>query len=358
MPRRIDELTQEQRARFAEWRDKWIAVGLSTEPANRLKFEAAVEECYRATKLEPPKRIVWVPSPIVGAIAFPIAAYLLALRERLATAKRDQRAVRGAVRGALQTQIRRAISSAIQNLWYYYIGGQFWVGGWYWGSPAFVTFFLDVCGLELAPEMERAARAYEETSKSACWWWPHRDFVMVCERPTALERNDRGQLNSRDGAAILWPDGWGVYSVNGVRVPRDVIEEPASITVKRIDEEGNAEIRRVMIEKYGLQRYLDDSRAEVLHEDVDRLGHPRKLVRKERPGDEPIVACLVKNSTEEPDGSRKIYLLRCHPELRPLLGPDGEGNPQYGDPQRPTCHNAVASTFGLRGEEYAPEVET
>jgi hypothetical protein len=253
----------------------------------------------------------------------------------------------------LQKQIRAAIGNALSQAWWHYIGGQFWVGGWYWGSPAFVSFFLDVCGLELSADMTARARAYQATAESACWWWPHKDFVMVCERPRAISRNQRGQLHSVDGAAVLWPDGWGVYSVNGVRVPGDIIERPETITVKRIDAESNAEIRRVMIEKYGLEKYLADSKAEVLHEDVDALGFPRRLVRKERLGDESIVAVLVKNSTLEPDGSRKDYLLRVHPELRPLLEDGG-----FGKPQPMTCQAAVASTFGLYADEYAPGSET
>jgi hypothetical protein len=55
----------------------------------------------------------------------------------------------------------------------------------------------------------------------------------------------------------------------------------------------------------------------------------------------------VTNSTAEPDGSYKDYVLRVHHELRPLL----EGN-ILGDPQALTALNAIASTFGLRGDEY------
>jgi hypothetical protein len=61
----------------------------------------------------------------------------------------------------------------------------------------------------------------------------------------------------------------------------------------------------------------------------------------------------VVNSTPEPDGSFKDYFLRVHPELRPLLS-----NNRMGEPQALTAHNAVASTFGKRGGEYAPCVET
>lgn len=59
-----------------------------------------------------------------------------------------------------------------------------------------------------------------------------------------------------------------------------------------------------------------------------------------------------KNSTLEPDGSRKDYVLAVHPQLRPLFASG------FGQSQKFTCHNAVASTFGLRGEEYHPEMET
>ena len=41
------------------------------------------------------------------------------------------------------------------------------------------------------------------------------------------------------------------------------------------------------------------------------------------------------------------------PELRPLYADRSSGSPQQS-----IARNAVASTFGLSGEEYAPEVET
>jgi hypothetical protein len=52
-------------------------------------------------------------------------------------------------------------------------------------------------------------------------------------------------------------------------------------------------------------------------------------------------------------GTRRVYHVPVHPELRPLL-PDGE----LGAPQKPTALNAVASTYGLTGKEYVLEVET
>ena len=61
----------------------------------------------------------------------------------------------------------------------------------------------------------------------------------------------------------------------------------------------------------------------------------------------------VINSTREASGEFKKYWLRVNPELRPMLA-----NGQMGEPQALTARNAVASSFGMRGEEYAPVIES
>lgn len=146
---------------------------------------------------------------------------------------------------------------------------------------------------------------------------------------------------------ILFEDGFGVWSVHGVRLPKWIIEEPAGITTQAIESERNAEIRRVMIDKYGQAKYLVDSSAVEIHRDDFGI-----LYRKEIQDDEPLLMVKVVNSTPEPDGSFKDYFIRVQPELRPMLAD------KLGEPQEMTAHNAVASTFGKRGEEYAPCLET
>lgn len=383
--KRIEKLTPGQEAQMRPWAEKWIKIGLSTAETtdeDREKFKTAVGRCYEAAGLEAPKRIVWVKSPIVLALAAPVASMLIALNGKLAPAKGRKKldlrgavdgAVRGAVDGAvhgavggavgdavhgerdtIRQQIRQAVAESIRRAWPYIFGGQFWVGSWgWWGSPSFVSFFREVCGLTLSEEMNARAQAYAETAMRACWWWPHKDFVMVCERPSVIARDERGRLHSLTGPACGFGDGWGVYAVHGVRVPANVIEHPELLTVARIDGEQNAEVRRVMIERYGIGTYLADAGAQKLDEDKDSLGLPRRLWRKPLSGDEDIVVVEVQNSTPETDGTRRTYFLRVQPELRPLLD-----NDRLGEPQKATCHNAVASTFGMRGEEYRPEVET
>jgi hypothetical protein len=472
MVKRIDALTAEQTARMPEWRDRWIAIGLSTERADRARFERAIPACYAAANLPPPQRVVWVSSPFVMALAAPMAGHLLgkgaslrgavhyavrgavdiavgdavggavrgavdgavrgavdgaaahgavhgAVRDAVSAvgdavdgavhgavgdavgasvrgavdiavahgAVRDavRDAVSGAVHGAVYEAVRDAVRDAvgdavhnavhgavgavrdavgdgdgavrdavdeIRKNWFKYLGGQFWVGGWYWGSPAYVSFFREVCGLDLGDDMAFRAQAYEDTATSAGWWWPHTDFVMAVERPTHIDRDAQGRLHSETRAAIAWPDGWGVYSWHGVRVPAWMIEHPEQITAEQIDQEPNAEIRRVMIARFGLDRYA--ASGEHLDADEDQFGRPRRLVRRRfNDGSPDLVMVLVKNSTPEPDGSIKDYALCVHPEIRPMYT-DGKLGPK----QKATCRNAVASLAGKRGDDYAPQVET
>jgi hypothetical protein len=171
-------------------------------------------------------------------------------------------AVGGAVDDAVDDAIRRGVLNTINASWYRIVGGQFWVGWrWWWGSPSFGSFFRDVCKLELPGDMWDRARAHEATAESACWWWPHRRFVMACERPLEIHRElvDPGyarglgshRLHRDDGPAVVWPDGWGVWSVHGVRVPRQVVEAPGTLSVEQIRDEGNVEVRRVMLDRFG-----------------------------------------------------------------------------------------------------------
>src|SRR5262249_44258533 len=113
---------------------------------------------------------------------------------------------------------------------------------------------------------------------------------------------------------------------------------------------------RIMIERYrtgeetcGIAAYLRDAGGVRLDQD-EEFG---TLWRRTVPGQEPFLAVEVTNHTAEPDGSYKHHFLRVDPDLRPILS---DGHP--GATQRLTARNAVASSFGLRGAEYQPEIET
>jgi hypothetical protein len=127
--------------------------------------------------------------------------------------------------------------------------------------------------------------------------------------------------------------------VHGVRVPARVIEAPETITVADIDAENNAEVRRVMLERFGEARDIEESGGKCIDQSFDTKGNVRQLWRKDIPGDEPIVMYRCINSSVEPDGTRKIYRLRVPPTIR-------------------TAREAFDWTFNLQGQNYDLVLET
>ncbi|MFL6073869.1 MAG: DUF6745 domain-containing protein [Mycobacteriales bacterium] len=71
------ELTDAQRAAMPSHAQRWIEVGWRTGEADWAAFTDAAGRCYRHTRTRWPDRVVRVPSPIVGALAAPLAAYQL-----------------------------------------------------------------------------------------------------------------------------------------------------------------------------------------------------------------------------------------------------------------------------------------
>ena len=65
----INNLTPEQIARLDEFRTKWFAIALSTDPADRILAEEGVKQAYAAANLDPPVIFVWLKSPLEGYLA-------------------------------------------------------------------------------------------------------------------------------------------------------------------------------------------------------------------------------------------------------------------------------------------------
>jgi hypothetical protein len=278
--KQIESLTATQEAAMSGWVAKWTAIGLSTERANRATFESAAAECYRAARLAPPKRVVWTTSPLAVALGGPIAAYLLRANvlAKVRANVRDNVSdnvlanVLANVSANVSANVRANVSANVRDKvlanWSRYMGGQFWVGDW-WGSPAVVSFFTEVCGLSLPPDISRAAQAYADTCASACWWWPHKDFILVSERPFKILRDASGRLHSLDGKAIEWLDGFGVSAIHGTVVPDEWTANRAGLDPATALTWPNIEQRRAAAEIVGWDRVLSSLSPRVIDEDHD-----------------------------------------------------------------------------------------
>jgi hypothetical protein len=143
-------------------------------------------------------------------------------------------------------------------------------------------------------------------ARSAFWWYPFEGVCFVCDRPTEIHKDERARLHNSSGPSVAFSDGWKLYHVHGVEVPGEIIERPETITVERVDAERNAEVRRVMIERYGADRFLVDGGAQLVHSD----GYG-DLYRREIVDDEPLV--MVKVICPSTD---REYYLRVPPDVQ------------------------------------------
>ena len=189
-------------------------------------------------------------------------------------------AVRVAVDGAVNVAVRDAVVVAVDAAvgvavdaavvvadleWHQWLGGQFWVGGW-WGSPSYVSFFTDVCGLELDADIKERADAYRDICESANYIWPNRNFIIACERPQLIARNDEGRLHNDQGKAIEYGDGWGLYALDGVILKEDIWKAITShkMTLAEMFAIEDADIRAVAL-KYNQDALIADG-GELLDE--------------------------------------------------------------------------------------------
>ena len=67
MTKKITSLTEDQKSLLSVYRDKWLKIGLCTEPSNRPLAEDAIRRAYEMASLTPPSQIIWTTSPLAGA---------------------------------------------------------------------------------------------------------------------------------------------------------------------------------------------------------------------------------------------------------------------------------------------------
>jgi hypothetical protein len=120
----------------------------------------------------------------------------------------------------------------------------------------------------------------------------------------------------------------------GVRVDARIAFQPEAITPEEVLGERNAELRRVLLERLGYERFLEAVGPTVVDEDVDP-GGPRALLRVTLEADEPLLCLVVRCPS-----TAQRYVLRVPPTVA-------------------TCRQAAAWIAGFDDPAaYAPVVET
>jgi hypothetical protein len=405
--KRIEYLADQQRATLVEWLRAWD-IRVATEPGGRASLAAIVHRLYASIGRRPPAAVVWCGSALSLALTRSIVQYRkisrdigLTVRARvrdgvgppvgLRASNKIARSVTQSVEDSLSVQPGRCISHEFQQAWGRFnveIGPSLWrdvldicdhLARWRQAWPAirsgmYACFHsaprrhgylpgIEGCADSLFDQQElvrvatewrlaellRLARAQTEQlallralKDSGTWILPHENLCWVARAPSLHSSDDRGRLHATDGPALALADSWSIHAVHGVSVPDDVVEHPELISVAAIDAEPNAEVRRVMIDRYRLGEEISGAAAFLRDAGGLQIDHDKsfgRLWRRDLKGDEPLVMIEVINATRETDGCFRRYFLGVPPAMT-------------------KARDAMASTFGLGPEAYAPRIET
>jgi hypothetical protein len=223
-------------------------------------------------------------------------------------------AVDSAVRSAVYSAVDSAVDSAVYSAVYSAVGsiGRSFVWGQFnAGYGSWTSFFAQECELQLPGDGNAIERAYSGTIEAACLWWPCRDFVMVCERPLRIRRDESGRLHCPNGMAIEWAGGWGLWMWHGQAVPKEWILEPQKIDPVAALKWQNIEQRRAACEIVGWKRILEVLNPTVVDEDIDpEIGTLLRADLPDSPGEQFLrVKC----------GTGREFVLIVPPDVKTAL---------------------------------------
>lgn len=310
-------LKEEHKKLIPEHNKFWIDNALSNEQTteeSRNLIKKYVKELYEVSGLDAPPehRIIFVSSPLVARLVGGFASWIWHCRKNnsapdeeaddatrdatydatdKATYKATYAATYDATRAATNDAMYEATDAATDkenNKWYYIKGGikslnkiasvfgnpktllkcayfsfKMYQGGNFWsGTSSFVTFGRYIAKLDIDYSKWNC---YEQLSKLSSYRIMHKKFCIISERPIKMKVDLNNRPHCEDGPYCEWKDGFALYCLNGIRVPKWLVETPA----EKIDPilaltEKNVDVQREIIRKVGADRVLKASNAEEI----------------------------------------------------------------------------------------------
>lgn len=265
---------QEEYARhFAQER---IARMLAPTPIDEQKAEAHLREAYRVAGLRPPVTIRWFDSPIPFVVT--CAQDMSVWEANVYDSMRDLRLCQdvsryesvgeGVWRGVSERVMFKVRESVVENVWYIVmdnakdtVGDTVWVSvnPTHWGCIwthrrahmcAEDRFFHEI--FEEDPLIHQAL-----FNEMVFGYLPGSKEAWVVRKPILLELDEQDRLHSASGRCVEFRDGWGFYAWHGVQVSEKIILHPEQITREDWLGERNLEVRRVIQERLGNDRFVE-----------------------------------------------------------------------------------------------------
>ena len=243
----IESLTEEQKALFPEYREKWINIGLSIKQSSDEEMKNAMNLVYTCAELKKPKKIIILNSPIECLIA----AHIYRQDIKFTNLQKEIDKIRNNLK---KNKLNwNEIKSESNN----FIYGQHEAG---WLS------FYDYFKIFKIKELEKLEGLFE-MAKHCNWAFCYEDICFVSRKPVLIKRNIRGQLHCENGPALEYKDGFSLWKLNGVDIDKKWILMPREeMNPLEILKDKNVEVRKELINKIG----MDDFSKKIPTREIDK----------------------------------------------------------------------------------------
>lgn len=335
--KQITELTPEQKVQLEEYYELWLKNGYSTAPLDNEQALKSIYEIYDLIDQKKPS-VFFCQSPLQMCLLaqlldksfmhklpkdmqkeFKSQIDLLDKGQKAEFTEDQQERLRSFVRDNRKElledeKFKQKASNDIYNISTFQ-----WSSYWL----AFYSFPEKyIPGFTYTAEESKKLNTWVRAAFTVPAFFPFEGMCFVSERPTQLHVDDNGRLHNETGPSLAWSDGSKLYSHHNIDIAPKLIEAPETITLKEIEDERNAEIKRIMMEKYGWGRFIIDSGAKVVDKYNDQLGNPVTLYEKDLGRDftDPLKMVELTNSTPEDNGKGQMvlkkYMFRVPPTIK------------------------------------------
>lgn len=212
-------LTPEQEAQVEDWGNKWLNIGLSTEQSSDEDYA----ECFKVVQqlyLDSGETDIPLDYKVVDS---PMGIYEICKNKSF---------------------MSDSCYGSFEASWLSYY-----------------TFARDVLGVELDKRLEH----FVFLSNHVSVYYLHEETktVLFSKKPTEIHMQG-DVLHNEKGPAIKFLDGFSIWAINGHHVSEQIVMRPETLTVEQINDETNADIQSIMLERFGWERYILESNAKLI----------------------------------------------------------------------------------------------
>ena len=253
----VIKLTKKQEAKLAEYRDKWLKIGLSTESPSFEETKKIIDGVYTHLLNKITVPIVVLDNPYLTWIA--VSQYVLKSNQ---VEDQVSNQVRNQVEDQVEDQVWDQVSNQVRNQVWDQVRNQVWDQVWdqvrnqvwdqVWDQVedqvmenkkliefsypyldgnfmssyfSYYEYFLQELKIKIDKNTLSKFNIYKETSKLSLIY-PFDDICFVCKKPTEIHFNENKVLHNDKGASIKYGGDFELYHLNGVLVDKKIVITP------------------------------------------------------------------------------------------------------------------------------------